>query len=70
MVNDGSPRCGHGSKAVVRKRPDLGPGWVQEIAEDCRLCQADPGSVRIPYQPGNWQEIEAREAAQAAGEGT
>jgi hypothetical protein len=54
-MNDGSPRCSHGALAAFVPRPDLGEGWVQPIAGGCKLCQANPQSVRLPFKLGEPQ---------------
>lgn len=71
-MNDGEVRCMHGNKAALHKRPDLGPGWVQKVAIDCRLCAADPEfAAQIPFKPGDWTpEKEAAEQAPPAEDAT
>lgn len=52
-MNDGMPKCSHGHVAREIQRPDLGPGWVQPIADGCTLCALDPSSARLPYKVGD-----------------
>jgi len=45
-----TPKCGHGVLAVLRPREDLGSGWVEAIAETCKLCEGKPTGA--PFKPG------------------
>jgi hypothetical protein len=64
-MNDGQTRCGHGNIAKLIPRPDIGDGWVQAVAESCRLCEANPGSAPLAFQPGDWKEKKAKADAEA-----
>lgn len=51
-MNDGMNRCAHGHSTREVPRLDLGPGWVQPIAEGCFLCLEFPDRQRLPYLTG------------------
>ena len=43
-------QCLHLHSIVIVKRDDVGPGYVQEIAEGCEPCSRLPQNA--PYLPG------------------
>ena len=45
-----SKTCPHGNVSQLRSRDDLGEGWVEPFAEECRLCEGK--AADIPFKPG------------------